>query len=122
MAQYGMLKLYGIANCDTVKKARLWLTKHGVEHQFYDFKKLGVPVDRLPLWASAVGHDRLLNRQGTTWRKLAAAEQASAGDSTGALALMLAHPSLIKRPVVEWAGEAERISVGFDADQWQTRL
>ena len=117
-----MIKLYGITNCDTVKKARLWLATQGVEHQFHDFKKHGVPVDRLPAWASAVGTDLLLNRQGTTWRKLVAAEQASAAHGAGALALMLAHPSLIKRPVVEWAGEAGRISVGFDADQWQSRL
>lgn len=107
--------LYGIPNCDTVKKARAWLAERGVPHQFHDFKKQGVPVDRLDAWMVAVGWDRLLNRKGTSWRKLEAAVQEAARDAAGAKALMLAQPSVIKRPVVEWTGQT---TVGFDAAQW----
>lgn len=112
-----MITVYGIPNCDTVKKARTWLIEQGVAHQFHDFKKSGVPTERLALWAAELGWDRLLNRQGTTWRKLDPAEQARAADSAGALALLAAQPSLIKRPVVEWPG---RTTVGFKAEDWQS--
>jgi arsenate reductase len=111
-----MIDVYGIANCDTVKKARSWLTDQGLACAFHDFKKLGVPADRLPAWAGAVGWDRLINRQGSTWRKLDAASQASAATPQGAQKLALANPSLIKRPVVQWPhGE---VTVGFDIAQW----
>ena len=111
-----MINVYGIPNCDTVKKARAWLTEHGLAHTFHDFKKHGVPENRLPTWASAVGTDKLLNRQGTTWRKLDAAKQASANTPQGAQALMVANPSVIKRPVVEW--QNGNITVGFDSHLW----
>ncbi len=113
-----MVTLYGIPNCDTVKKARAWLTARGVMHTFHDFKKAGVPADRLPAWIKATGLDKLLNRQGTTWRKLEPATQAGAAYEAGALALMLANPSVIKRPVVEWGGPDAPITVGFDAACW----
>ena len=113
-----MTTLYGIPNCDTVKKARAWLTAQGVDYTFHDFKKQGVPKDRLAAWCKAAGWERLLNRQGTTWRKLDAAVQARAADSAGAQALMLAHASVIKRPVVQWAGSSAAVSVGFDAASW----
>jgi arsenate reductase (glutaredoxin) len=109
------ITLYGIPNCDTVKKARAWLDGQGVAYAFHDFKKAGVPADRLEQWADAVGWDKLLNRQGTTWRKLDAAVQAGAADRTGALRLMREQPSLIKRPVVDWPG---RTTVGFDPALW----
>ncbi len=111
-----MLTVYGIPNCDTVKKARAWLDAQGLPHQFHDFKKAGVPSDRLAQWAQAVGWERLLNRQGTTWRKLEPAVQARAQDSAGAQALMREQPSLIKRPVVEWP---DRTTVGFKAEDWE---
>lgn len=114
-----MIVLYGIPNCDTVKKARAWLTDHGALHSFHDFKKSGVPADALTTWMQAVGRDKLLNRQGTTWRKLQAAALASVVDDASAMALMQAQPSLIKRPVVCWA---DGITVGFDADVWADRL
>ena len=114
-----MITLYGIPNCDTVKKARTWLTDHGVAHEFHDFKKQGVPAAKLPGWGKAVGWDKLLNRQGTTWRKLDAAAQAGAADPAGAQALMVANPSVIKRPVVEWGKD---VTVGFDAAGWETRI
>lgn len=113
------ITLYGIANCDTVKKARAWLTTQGVDHAFHDFKKQGVPPDHLDRWLAAAGWEKLLNRQGTTWRKLDPAVQAGAGDAAGARALMLAQSSVIKRPVVEWASGA--VTVGFAAADWEQR-
>jgi arsenate reductase (glutaredoxin) len=110
-----MIALYGISNCDTVKKARAWLRQHGVAHEFHDFKKQGVPPERLDAWIAQLGWEALLNRKGTTWRKLDAAAQGAARDAAGAKALMLAQPSVIKRPVVEWPGNT---TVGFDAAQW----
>ena len=113
------ITLYGIPHCDTVRKARAWLGAHGVDHAFHDFKKQGVPPQRLDDWMRQAGWDKLLNRQGTTWRKLDATAQAAASDPAGARALMLAQPSVIKRPVVEW-GEGD-VTVGFDADGWAAR-
>ena len=112
--------LFGIPNCDTVKRARAWLAEHGIDAAFHDFKKAGVPPDGLDAWLDALGWEALLNRKGTTWRKLDPARQAAAQDAAGARALMLAEPSIIKRPVVRWAGGA--ITVGFDADAWLARL
>jgi Spx/MgsR family transcriptional regulator len=115
-----LITLYGIPNCDTVKKARAWLTGQGLDHTFHDFKKQGVPAGRLPDWLAAVGWQKLLNRQGTTWRKLPPGTQASVQDDASASQLMQAQPSVIKRPVVEWRqGEHCAITVGFDAAQWQ---
>ena len=113
-----MITVYGIANCDTVKKARVWLNSQGLEYTFHDFKKHGVPAERLPDWCKAVGWEKLLNRQGTTWRKLSAEMQAGALDAAGAQALMLANPSVIKRPMVEWRESSGPITVGFDAPRW----
>ena len=110
--------LYGIPNCDTVKKARAWLDGQGVAYTFHDFRKAGVPQDRLAGWSRAVGWEKLVNRQGTTWRRLDPAEQAGVRDEASARALMLAQPSVIKRPVVEWADGAT--TVGFDAAAWQS--
>lgn len=114
-----MITVYGIANCDSVKKARAWLAAHGQAHTFHDFKKQGVPPDALTRWAQASSWETLLNRRGTTWRALDADSQAGAADAAGALWLMQAHPSLIKRPVVDW-GNA--ITVGFDAPDWARRV
>lgn len=113
-----MIKVYGIPNCDTVKKARAWLTEQGVAHEFHDFKKAGVPEDRLDAWIGAVGWDKLLNRRGPTWRKLDPELQASVVDGASAKPVMIAHSSVIKRPVVEWDNA---ITVGFDADDWASR-
>jgi arsenate reductase len=111
--------LYGIPNCDTVKKARAWLTEQGVDYRFHDFKKEGVPADRLDSWAKAAGWDRLLNRKGTAWRKLDPSVQATAEDAAGARALVQDQPSVIKRPVVEWPDGA--VTVGFDPAGWTVR-
>ena len=108
--------LYGIPNCDTVKKAREWLTAQGVAYEFHDFKKQGLPLDQVTAWAEAVGFEKLLNRRGPTWRKLDEAVQASVVDAASAVAVMKLNSSVIKRPVVQWPdGE---ISVGFDASVW----
>ena len=111
--------LFGIPNCDTVKKARAWLVANGRDVHFHDLKKAGVPEDRLDAWLRAAGWERLLNRQGTSWRQLDEAVRAGVTDAVGAKRVMLAQPSTIKRPVVEWPDGA--ITVGFDAQDWATR-
>jgi Spx/MgsR family transcriptional regulator len=114
-----VIQLYGIPNCDTVKRARAWLAGRGVEHRFHDFKRQGVPPDRLERWLQAVGWETLLNRKGTTWRQLAAAQREGVTDADSARALILQAPSVIKRPVVDWADGA--ITVGFDPEAWAAR-
>ena len=113
-----MITVYGIPNCDTVKKARAWLTTQGVAYVFHDFKKQGVPADELEAWVQGVGWEALVNRKGTTWRKLDPAAQALVTDAATAKRLMTMEPSVIKRPVVTWG--ANRTTVGFDAAQWLT--
>ncbi|MEO6972938.1 MAG: ArsC family reductase [Rhodoferax sp.] len=110
-----MIILYGISNCDTVKKARAWLAGQSVDYQFHDFKKQGVPEAQLQAWIKAVGWEKLLNRRGTTWRKLDAATQSGVTDAASASVLMRANPSTIKRPVVDWGAQ---LTVGFDAGVW----
>ena len=107
------IALYSISNCYTVKRAREWLLEHGRDVAFHDFKKAGVPADRLEAWAAAVGWERLVNRSGTTWRKLDDAVRAAVVGAASAKRLMRDQVSVIKRPVVEWADGA--ITVGFDA-------
>ena len=114
------ITVYGIPNCDTVKKARTWLTEHGVDYAFHDFKKLGVPEALLPGWIAAAGWEKLVNRQGNTWRKLDAATQAAVSDAASASALMLAQPSVIKRPVVVWSDG--RVTVGFKPESFCAHL
>ena len=111
--------VYGIPNCDTVKRARAWLAEHGVEYVFHDYKKAGVPQARLDGWMKSLGWERLLNRQGTTWRKFDEATKAAVVDAASARALMLQQPSVIKRPVVEWPDG--RCTVGFDPGEWAGR-
>ena len=120
MSESSLVTLYGIANCDTVKKARTWLTEHGKSHAFHDFKKHGVPPAELARWADAVGWESLLNRKGTTWRKLNSEAQLAVVDSTSAQALMQAQTSVIKRPVVDW-GDG-KLTVGFDPQVWKKLL
>ena len=115
-----MITLYGIPNCDTVKRARTWLAARGVDPQFHDFKRQGLSADVLDRWLSLVGRDRLVNRQGLTWRKLDDARKSQAASDAGARALLLEWPSLVKRPVVEW-GDGQ-VTVGFDENGWVSRL
>lgn len=104
----------GIPNCDTVKKARARLSEHGVAYHFHDYKKAGVDPAALDRWTAAVGWERLLNRAGTTFRKLPDVDRVDI-DAAKARALMLAHPSLIKRPVVEHDGG---LLVGLKPAEW----
>jgi arsenate reductase (glutaredoxin) len=113
------LTLYGIPNCDTVKKARAWLAQRGLPYAFHDFKKDGVPPDRLAAWMASPDAGKLLNRQGTSWRKLDPDVQLRSGNADGAKALMLEQPSVIKRPVVEWPDGT--VTVGFDPAAWALR-
>ena len=109
------ITVYGIPNCDSVKKARVWLTDHGIDYVFHDFKKQGVPSGALDLWLKRVSWELLVNRKGTTWRKLDAAQQASVVDAASARALMLAHASVIKRPVLV---RDETVIVGVNPEAW----
>jgi arsenate reductase (glutaredoxin) len=108
------ITLYGIPNCDTVKKARAWLDARGVAYAFHDYKKLGADAAQVAGWAAQAGLDKVLNTAGTTFRKLAA-EQTADLTLDGAIALMVAHPSLIKRPIVEHPGG---LLVGFREAEW----
>lgn len=105
-----MITLYGIPNCDTVRKARAWLDGRGIEYRFHNFKKLGAPAETIERWADAVGWEALLNRRGTTFRGLGEADRQDI-DRVKAVRLMEAQPSLIKRPVIE--DEAGGITVGL---------
>jgi arsenate reductase (glutaredoxin) len=106
--------LYGIPNCDTMKKARDWLETHGVEYQFHDYKKAGIDRAMLATWAKVVGWETLLNRAGTTFRKLPDEAKQNL-DERKALKLMLEQPSLIKRPVLE---RGRTLLVGFNAEKY----
>ena len=108
------MKLYGIKNCDTVKKARKWLDDQGISYEFHDFKKDGLGSEKLSEWEQAIGWETLLNRRGTTWRKLPD-EVRDNINAQSAHDIMLENPSIIKRPVVEHDGE---VFVGFKADEW----
>ena len=111
--------VYGIPNCDSVKKARSWMDAQGMAYQFHDFKKQGVPADALDAWLKAVGWEVLLNRKGTTWRKLDSAVQNAVTDAASARALMLAQSSVIKRPVVVVGKE---VVVGVNPEAWSRVL
>lgn len=111
--------LYGIRNCDTVKRARQWLDAQQYPYTYHDFKLQGVPEAALDRWLASVGWETLLNRQGTTWRKLDDATKAGVVDARSARAVMLATPSVIKRPVVDWP---EGTTVGFKPQDWSARL
>jgi arsenate reductase len=112
------ITVYGIANCDTVKKARAWLDARGVAYAFHDYKKAGIDEARLRGWAKELGWERLLNRAGTTFRRLPDADKQDL-DEDKAVALMLAQPSMIKRPVLDLG---DRRLVGFKEAEWAQAL
>ena len=107
--------LYGIPNCDTVKKARAWLDAKGITYVFHDYKKAGITADKLAHWCGVGGWETVLNRAGTTFKKLPEAAKADL-DQANAIALMVEQPSMIKRPIVEHGGG---LLVGFKEAQWQ---
>mgnify|MGYP001106457652 FL=1 len=110
-----MTTLYGIPNCDTMKKARKWLANNGVEHEFHDYKKLGIEKKKLDEWIKAVGWETLLNRRGMMWRKVPDDVKASI-DEKSAIGLMIETPSIIKRPVLEANG---KVTVGFRPETYE---
>ncbi len=113
-----MITLYGIKNCDTVKKARAWLDAQSMEYRFHDFRKDCLDSDVLEQWEAALGWEALLNTRGTTWRKLDESQREGV-DRAKAVALMLAQPSLIKRPVVE---SGTKTLIGFNAETYAKEL
>jgi Spx/MgsR family transcriptional regulator len=110
--------VYGIPNCDTVKKARVWLEENGIAFEFHDFKKAGVTAELIKTWLKDVPLEALVNRRGTTWRALPEELKASAQTQGGAIALMIEKPSVIKRPVLVVNGGVK--TLGFSADQYAT--
>ena len=112
------ITLYGIPNCDTVKKARTWLESRAVPYVFHDYKKAGADAGKLAEWCAAAGWDKVLNRAGTTFRKLSDADKADL-DQARAIAVMLANPSCIKRPILEHPGG---LLVGFKEADWAAAL
>nr|WP_298925145.1 ArsC family reductase [uncultured Erythrobacter sp.] len=114
-----MIHFYGIPNCDTVKKARKWLDANGLDYTFHDYKKKGADADKIAAWIADKGVDVVLNKRGTTFRKLSDSEKADAGHASSATALLVQHPSMIKRPVIE---HANGILVGFKEDEWSAVL
>ena len=111
--------IYGIKNCDTMKKARAWLEKHGVDYDFHDYKAAGIERRRLERWEQKVGWEKLLNRSGMTFRKLPDRDK-NGLDVSKAMALMLKHPSLIKRPVLDLG--SGKLLVGFTPELYNASV
>ncbi len=112
------ITLYGIPNCDTVKKARTWLDAHGVSYVFHDYKKAGITAAKVKMWCKAFGWESVLNRAGTTYKKLPD-DAKSDLDQAKAIALMIEQPSMIKRPIVEHGGG---LLIGFKQPEWEAAL
>jgi Spx/MgsR family transcriptional regulator len=119
MAQAKPITIYGIKNCDTMKKARAWLDKHGVDYAFHDYKTAGIERERLERWSKKAGWETLLNKAGTTFRKLPDKDKAALTEAK-ALKLMLEQPSMIKRPVLDLGGG--KLLVGFKPDDYEAAL
>ncbi|SFK65468.1 arsenate reductase [Falsiroseomonas stagni] len=118
MTESRAVTIHGIKNCDTMKKARAWLEQAGIDHRFRDYKAEPPRPEEITRWAGQVGWEALLNRAGTTFRKLPEAEREGI-DQPRAIALMLAQPSVIKRPVLEIG---DRVLVGFKPEEWAKAL
>lgn len=114
-----MIKLYGIKNCDTVKKAMNWLSDNNIKYQFHDYKKDGIDEIKLAEFTEKFGWEKLLNRKGTTWRQLTAEEQNKITDNKSALKLMEKKPSIIKRPIVDLGSKQ---LIGFDIDEYASSI
>lgn len=111
-----MLKMYGIPNCDTVKKARVWLEKHKVAYEFHDYKKAGIDAATLKQWCKEFGYEQVLNQRGTTWRKLDESVRDGITEAK-AIKLMQEQPSVIKRPLVD---TGKRLVLGFSEESYKT--
>lgn len=118
-----MTTLFGIKNCDTVKKARRWLDDQGIKHRFHDFRIDGLEISKIQEWLSEISQDKLINKRSTTWKSLSDSEKQQLGSSVAnnekALELIIKNPTLIKRPVLETSGQ---VHVGFKPDDYQTLL
>ena len=112
--------VYGIPNCSTVKKALTWLTGNGMAYEFHDFKKKGITTDKLEEWCTTFGWENVLNKKGTTWRKLPAEQQQAVTDQATAVLLLSQNTSAIKRPIVEQDGKAVLLS--FNEAQYEARF
>jgi len=112
--------IYGIPNCNTVKKAQTWLTEKGFSYEFHDYKKKGITAEKLNEWCNAFGWENVLNKKGTTWRKLSPEQQQAVNSQEAAVALLLNHNSAIKRPVIEQKGKA--VLLGFNEAQYSHLL
>lgn len=113
------MKVYGIKNCDTVKKALKWLESHNIDFEFHDFKKAGISNEKLKEWSTKLGWEPLLNKRGTTWKKLDAETQNRIINENDAFKLMQEKTSVIKRPVIE---NGQDILIGFDENTYQQTL
>lgn len=110
-------KIFGIPNCNSVKKARIWLKEHHIEEDFHDFKKKGVDKEQLEKWVSEFGWETVLNKKGTTWRNLDQSIKDTVIDAASAIDLMLKNTSAIKRPVIE---SKKGVTIGFDENELKT--
>jgi Spx/MgsR family transcriptional regulator len=110
-----MIKLYGIPNCDTIKKSRKWLKNNNIDYEFHDYKKLGVPEKELKKWVKQLGWEVLLNKRGTTWRKLDDQTRDNI-NQTSAIKIMIDNPSVIKRPVLDLDND---YSIGFNENDYK---
>jgi Spx/MgsR family transcriptional regulator len=114
-----VIKVYGITNCSTVKKARAWLDGRGISYQFVDFKKTPPNREEVARWCSKLGKDVVVNARGTTWRKLDSGTQSRAATQPGAIAVLVEYPSAIKRPIVEAGAD---LLIGFDEETYEKRF
>ena len=113
-----MITMYGISNCDTIKKAKKWLEENKVEYLFHDYKKLGIEKEKLEIWCNELGYENVINRRGTTWRKLPETDRENL-DQESAITIMLAQPSIIKRPVLE---NDKKLLLGFSPESYKTLI
>jgi Spx/MgsR family transcriptional regulator len=120
MNNIDILKVYGIKNCNTVKSALAWFNKNKIEFEFHDYKKLGIAADKLRVWCTQVGWESLVNKRGTTWRKLDEAVQATVVNEKSAISLMMEKTSVIKRPLIEHKGKV--VLLGFDEKQYENKF
>ena len=114
------MKVYGIKNCGTVKKAINWLNDHEIDFDFHDYKKESVTEDKLKEWSQQLGWEKLINRKGTTWRRLGEAQKEQVQNEASALAALQAHTSMIKRPIIEKSGKV--VASGFDEEEYAKKL
>ncbi len=118
--KFAIMIVYGIPNCNTVKKAMTWLTENGFKPEFHDFKKKGVSAEKLNAWCDTFGWENVLNKKGTTWKKLSADEQQGVNSKESAIQVLMTYTSAIKRPIIEVNGNAVLIS--FNEENYQNTL